>query len=625
MSQSFPTTVPSYPDTGGTEVLGNMGAGRGLSRLLDDLNLDVAALATKLGTGANTPSAGKVLRSLSNGTSVWGAIDLTADISGLSAAMAAWLIDPTSAKLRAAVSDETGTGNLVFSQTPTLVSPTLTTPVIGSFVTAQHNHYDSASGGAVSSWHELEDSADTVTALGNGSYSVVFNGANHSGLLTKGMRARTTRTTGAPTQCTSLNGTTQYWVKTTPNKLTFTDDFVVSAWIKVTTYAAGIIASRYNGTSGWRFAVDANGRISLEGYNAGAANISYVQSYGAIPLNKWVHVTAQLDMSTFTATPTTSYVMFGGVDTPAIVGRSGTNPTALIQAGNLEIGSNNGGTNLFTGKIAQVAIFNAKVTQATILGYLSQTLAGTETSLASAYSFNNAVTDLNTTTPNNLSVGGGSAVATNADSPFGTQGDDTISSVYDYGKITKVTFSTNTTVIIQMAEGCTIPTAGGITTFDYSGETVPYNFPAKKEKWTIGCYVNILMDISLGSLNDWYIASGTRLGIPIGDWELSLQGEFCQASSVSGIRSGWVTAAATAPTAISASAPPRSALFYVRLFMQASVTLAINSGAKVTAPLSLSAATDYYLYGAVDAATGTETWQVRGDNLPVKFEATLAY
>lgn len=625
MSQSFPTTVPVYPDTGGVEVLGSMGGGRGLSRLIDDLNLDVTAIATKFGTGASTPSAGKVLRSLSNGTSVWGAIDLTTDISGLSAAMAAWLADPTSAKLRAAVSDETGTGSLVFSQAPLLVFPTLTGPLIDTFTDARHDHYDTAGGGAVSSWHEIEDNPDTVTALGNGSYSVVFNGSNHSGLLTKGMRARTTRTIGAPTQCTSLNGTTQYWVKTTPNKLTFTDDFVVSAWIKVTTYAAGIIASRYNGTSGWRFAVDSAGRISLEGYNAGAANISYVQSYGAIPLNKWVHVTAQLDMSTFTATPTTSYVMFGGVDTPAFVARSGTNPTALVQAGNLEIGGNNGGTNLFAGKIAQVAIFNAKVTQATILGYLSQTLSGTETSLASAYSFNNVVTDLNTTTPNNLSVGGGSAVATNADSPFGTQGDDTISSDFDYGKITKVTFSTDTTVIVQMAEGCTIPTTGGIVTFDYSGEAVPYNFPSKKEKWTVGRYFTTTIDNAIGSLNDWYVASPTRFNIPIGEWELSLQGEFGQASTVAGVRSGWVTAASSAPAAISSAVPPRSGLFYIRLYVAASSAVVLSGGGKVTAPLSLSAATDYYIYGAVDANTGTETWQVRGDNVPVKFEATLAY
>jgi hypothetical protein len=68
-------------------------------------------------------------------------------------------------------------------------------------------------------------------------------------------------------------------------------------------------------------------------------------------------------MSAFTATTLTSYTMLDGLDVPATVSRAGTNPTALIQAGNLQIGAANT-LNFFPGKIAQVAIYNAKVTQA---------------------------------------------------------------------------------------------------------------------------------------------------------------------------------------------------------------------------------------------------------------------
>jgi hypothetical protein len=39
--------------------------------------------------------------------------------------------------------------------------------------------------------------------------------------------------------------------------------------------------------------------------------------------------------------------MIDGVNVPASVTRGGTNPTSLIQAGNLEIGSINGGTATF--------------------------------------------------------------------------------------------------------------------------------------------------------------------------------------------------------------------------------------------------------------------------------------
>jgi len=316
----------------------------------------------------------------------------------------------------------------------------------------------------------------SVSANGNRSYDVTFT-STVAAIFSPGMRVRTTRTVAAPTQCTSLNGTNQYYSKTSPAGMTFTDDFVVSAWVKLSSYQQGTIVSRYNGTSGWVLRVEATGQISFLGYNAGASNASYVQSYQSIPLNKWVHVAAQLDMSTFTATTTTSYIMLDGVDIPAQVARGGTNPTALVQAGNLEIGGQNGGLIPFAGKIAQVAIYNAKVTQANIRATISQGLTGSETSLISAYSFNNSITDLNTTNANNLTAQN-SAVATNADSPFGCQADGTISSTLDYAIITKVASAVAT---VQVPEGCTIPTTGGVTSVSYSTQKVPYGFPPQAD------------------------------------------------------------------------------------------------------------------------------------------------
>src|SRR5690348_15815627 len=54
---------------------------------------------------------------------------------------------------------------------------------------------------------------NTVTANGNRSYSLVFNSTDLTSYLSTGMRFRTTRTVAAPTQCTSLNGSTQYYSK----------------------------------------------------------------------------------------------------------------------------------------------------------------------------------------------------------------------------------------------------------------------------------------------------------------------------------------------------------------------------------------------------------------------------
>ena len=374
-------------------------------------------------------------------------------------------------------------------------------------------------------WNPGLPAPNTITYNGNRSYDLVFNSTDLTDTLSPGMRLRTSRTVTAPTQCTSLNGTTQYWVKTSPNKLTFTDDFVVSAWIKVSSYAQGAIVSRFNGTSGWELRLEATGQVFFVGFNAGGTNFSYVQSYQSVPLNKWVHVTAQLDMSSFTATTTTSYVMLDGKDVPCVVARGGTNPTALVQAGNLEIGSRNGGTLLFPGKIAQVAIYNAKVTQANIVATISQGLSGSETSLASAYSFNNSTADLNTSTPNDLVAGAGSPTATNADSPFALGND--LASAYtkgttDFGVVMATSFSTNTTVTVQVPEGCTIPTSGGVTSVVYSGQRSPYGFPSNRNLWTVECINKYQVIQSSPTAWTWYYTN-LMLTTPIGAWKLGYE------------------------------------------------------------------------------------------------------
>ena len=53
-------------------------------------------------------------------------------ITSLGSGVATWLGTPSSANLASAVTDETGTGALVFANTPTLVSPVLGTPTSGN-------------------------------------------------------------------------------------------------------------------------------------------------------------------------------------------------------------------------------------------------------------------------------------------------------------------------------------------------------------------------------------------------------------------------------------------------------------------------------------------------------------
>jgi hypothetical protein len=443
----------------------------------------------------------------------------------------------------------------------------------------------------------------TVTANGNRSYSLVFNGTDITGTVSAGMRLKTTRLVAAPTQCTSLNGTTQYYSKTSPAGMTFTDDFIVSTWVKVTSYQQSFIVSRYNGTSGWGLGLEVDGRVSIYGFNAGAGNFSAATSRQSLPLNKWVHIAAQLDMSSFTATPTTSYVMIDGVDVPTAVGRSGTNPTALIQAGNLEIGSWNGGLLPFAGKIAQVAIYNAKVTQATILASINQTLSGSETSLISAYSFNNTINDLNANA-NNLTANG-SAVATNADSPFGGQADGTISSTLDYAIITKTAFSTNTTLTVQVPEGCTIPTSGGVSAVSYSTQKVPYLFPDPKGKWEVNAtYAGNVGAVTISGLSQWFNLLA-QLTMPIGEWIIGYEGTVQGVAGTSISQWGFLLSPAT----------PTNAVRTLELCSGELTTPIANTLKNFTrkSSISLAAATAYIFYGEVVVNSGATTIAVRGD------------
>lgn len=381
-------------------------------------------------------------------------------------------------------------------------------------------------------WNPLTAAPSAVTHNGNRSYSLTFTGVDLTSLVSNGMRLRTTRSSNAPTRCTDLEASSsQYFSKTSPNKLTFTDDFVVSAWVKIESYPSrATIASRENGTSGWLFDINADGTVRLTGYSGSLSNFSLVQSYQSVPLNRWVHIAAQLDMSAFTATTTTSYIMLDGVNVPATVSRGGTNPTSLTQAGNLEIGSRNGGTHYFDGKIAQVAIYSAKVTQSTIQNSMNQGLTGSETSLASAYSFNNSITDLNTSTPNDLTAVN-SAAATNTDSPFGCQADGSISATLDYGIVMQTSFSTDTTMVVQVPEGCTIPTTGGVVAASYSTQKAAYGFPVQKGKWNITTLLKTQNSTTSNATYGSFISGGWALTVPIGEWYVGYDMELSSTST----------------------------------------------------------------------------------------------
>ena len=84
------------------------------------------------GGALGTPSSG----TLTNCTG----LPVTTGVSGLGTNVAAFLATPTSANLAAALTDETGTGAVVFATSPTITTPTITRGSVGLVATFQDNN-----------------------------------------------------------------------------------------------------------------------------------------------------------------------------------------------------------------------------------------------------------------------------------------------------------------------------------------------------------------------------------------------------------------------------------------------------------------------------------------------------
>ena len=129
-------------------------------------------------------------------------------ITGLGTGVATWLATPSSANLLAAVSDETGSGSLVFATSPTLVTPILGTPQSGNFSTGTFTwptFNQNTTGNAATA-----TLATTATNLAGGAAGSVpyQSAAGTTAMLTAGSNGQVlTLAAGIPSWATPTTGT----------------------------------------------------------------------------------------------------------------------------------------------------------------------------------------------------------------------------------------------------------------------------------------------------------------------------------------------------------------------------------------------------------------------------------
>ena len=136
-----------------------------------------------------TPASG----TLTNATG----LPISTGVSGLGSGVATFLGTPSSANLAAAVSDETGSGALVFANSPTLVTPALGTPSSGNLANCTFPTLNQNTSGNAATATNPQSGGSFITSSNIGSQSV--NYATSAGSASSASSVAWSGVSGKPT------------------------------------------------------------------------------------------------------------------------------------------------------------------------------------------------------------------------------------------------------------------------------------------------------------------------------------------------------------------------------------------------------------------------------------------
>ena len=125
-------------------------------------------------------SNGQVLQTNGTGTLSFAtpSVAISTGVSGLGTGVATFLGTPTSANLISAVTDETGSGSLVFATSPTLVTPVLGTPASGNLSNCTADGTNGVGFRVIPSAGADKNSSYTLTTSDRGEYVQVVSGGS---------------------------------------------------------------------------------------------------------------------------------------------------------------------------------------------------------------------------------------------------------------------------------------------------------------------------------------------------------------------------------------------------------------------------------------------------------------